>query len=501
MTSAKLYIQRSDWDNAIRNLDAELAKNPNNEEAWYLLGRVKGEKADFAGMNDAFGHALKIGQTHAKEIHDVRYNYWGKYLNIGVESFNKAKDSARYFDKAIAAFQTAIVINPDSAMAYKNLAFCYLANNQTSEALGMFEKSFAMSNDPASGRYIGEINYQMGASHKDKFEAPENKTEIKIWMTPAEVKAILGEPTSKSTTKDKKTKREKWVYADKKLTLDFEDDQLRAWQENGKKGEREPWVTYKDSTERDSAMKYFDTAITYLDSTMKIVQQRLDSRPDKNLKVGLSEQEVRSLMGAPKSVDTANTEYGQVDRWTYDGLKMYLYFQAGSLKGWQAYERNPDEQLLADLIGDLSNAYIAADKGETALELFKKGVETSPNNKFFHYNYGVLLLKAEQFEEALNQFRAAITLDSTYEAALYNLGVGYINWGVHIRESSSDPAKAEAAYKEKFKLALPYLEQMTKLKPDDPESWELLGRVYANLGKSKEATEVFEKADMLRKKK
>lgn len=429
MTSARLYIQKSDWDNAIRNLESELAKNPTNEEAWYLLGRVKGEKTDFVGMNDAFDHALKVGKTYAKDIYDVRYNYWGKYLNIGVESFNKAKDSVQYYDKAVAAFQTAIEISPDSAMAYKNLAFCYLSKSQTSEALGMLEKSFAISNDPVSGRYIGEINNQMGLTHKEKFEAPENKIEIKIWMSPDEVKAKLGDPTSKSTAKEKKIVKEKWVYAAKKLTLNFEDGQLRLWEENGKKEEKEPKVYYKDYAERDSAMPYFDKAITVLERVWKLDPQN------------------------------------------------------------------------AELIGLLSNVYIAADKGETALEVFKKGVETDPKNKYFHYNYGVLLLKDSQFENALDQFRAALALDSTYEAALYNLGAGYVNWGVHIRESSPDPAKVEASYKEKFKIALPYLEKMTRLKPEDPESWELVGRVYANLGMSKEATTAFERADTLRKKK
>jgi len=429
MTSARLYIQRSDWDNAIRNLETELAKNPNNEEAWYLLGRVKGEKTDFKGMNDAFDHALKIGQTYAKDIHDVRYNYWGKYINIGVESFNKAKDSAQYYDKAVAAFQTAIVINPDSAAAYKNLGFCYLSKNDMASALEALEKSFALSNDHASGRYVGEINYQLGQSHRDKFETPENKIEIKIWMTPDEVKTKLGEPTSKSTTKDKKITNEKWVYADKKLTLSFEDGQLRSWEENGKKEEKEPKVYYKDYAERDSAMRYYDRAIDVLERVLKL--------------------------------DPHN----------------------------------------ADLIGLLSNVYIAANKGETALEVFKKGVEADPKNKFFHYNYGVLLLKDNQFENALGQFSAALAIDSTYESALYNLGVGYVNWGVRIRESSPDPAKVETAYKEKFKLGLPYLERLTRMKPEDPEAWELVGKVYANLGKSKEATAVFEKADMLRKKK
>ncbi|MEK6572349.1 MAG: hypothetical protein AABZ61_13320, partial [Bacteroidota bacterium] len=136
MTSARLYITRSDWDNAIRNLEAEVAKNSKNEEAWYLLGRVKAEKNDFAGMNDGFNHALEVGKTYAKEIHDVRFNYWGRYLNSGVESFNKAKDSAQYHDKAIRAFETAIVIIPDSGIAYKDLAFCYLSKNDMRKALG-----------------------------------------------------------------------------------------------------------------------------------------------------------------------------------------------------------------------------------------------------------------------------------------------------------------------------------------------------------------------------
>jgi tetratricopeptide (TPR) repeat protein len=495
ITSAKLYLQRSDWDNAIRSLEAELAKNPKNEEAWYWLGVAKGQKSDFQGMNDAFDNALKIGQTYAKDIYGIRYNFWGKYLNLGVDNFNNSKkgdlkigetkdevtqflgppdtventatefgateqwlysklDLKAYFDQnvlkgwqesnkpvstsgqanvfldeAIAAFKTSIVISPDSAAGYKNLGFCYLSKDDMGDALGALEKSFAMSNDRVSGRYIGEINYQIGRSHKEKFESPENTIEIRIWMTPDEVKAKLGEPTSKSSTKEKKITKEKWVYDSKKLALNFEDGQLRSWEENGKKQEREPWVCYKDSTERDSAMVYFDRSINVLERVLKL--------------------------------DPHN----------------------------------------ADLIGLLSNVYIAADKGETALEVFKEGVEADPKNKYFHYNYGVLLLKDTQFQNAIDQFQAALALDSTYETALYNLGVSYVNWGVQIRESSPDPSKVEAAYKEKFKLALPHLEKMTKLKPDDPESWELLGRVYANLGMSKEATAVFQKADKLREKK
>jgi tetratricopeptide (TPR) repeat protein len=444
MTSAKLYIQRGEWDNAVRNLEGELAKNPGNEEAWYLLGRVKAEKNDFPGMVDAFDQAVKVGQTYKKEIDDLRYNHWGRFMNTGAEGFNKGRDSAQYYDQAIAAFKTAILIQPDSAAAYKNLGLCYLAKNDMSSALGPLEKSYALSDDPVSGWYIGEIENDRGQRHRAKFESPENKIEIRIWATPDEVEAKLGEPTSKSTAREKKIKKEKWVYADKKLTLNFEDGELRSWEEDGKREEREPKVYYKDYSERDSAMKYFDRAITVLEKVSK------------------------------------------------------------------------DDPHNADIIGLLSNVYIAADRGGTAIETFRRGVEEDPNNKYFRYNYGVLLLNltgsdsvkadttgastSQLYEKAIEQFKAAVSIDSAYESALYNLGATYVNWGVHIRESSHDPATVEGLYKGKFKLALPYLEQMTRLKPENADAWELVGKVYANLGMGKEATAVFEKVDKLRKK-
>jgi tetratricopeptide (TPR) repeat protein len=441
MTSARLYIQRSEWDNALKNLEAEVAKNPNNEEAWYLLGRVRAEKRDFAGMREAFAHAMQVGQTYATEIHDVTLGYWARHLNAGVEAFNKGRDTAAYYDKAIREFEIAATIMPDSAAAYKDLAFAYLSKGELTKAIGPLEKAFSISKDPISGRYIGEIYNDLGAPHRAKFEDPSNRIEIRIWMSPVEVRDLLGEPTSKSTTKEKKLTKEKWVYASKNLTLNFEDGQLKSWEEGSRKEEREPKVYYKDYAERDSAMKYYEKSIAALEKVRKL---------------------------------------------------------------------DPHDP---EVIALLSNVYIAAERAETALETFKSGVEADPNNKFFRYNYGVLLLKvtgtdsakaqpalaSEYFEKAIDQFRAALAIDSTYEAALYNVGVSYVNWGVHIRETADDPSKVEAAYKDKFKRALPYLERMTRMKPEDAETLEMLGKVYANLGMSKEATAIFQKADRLRK--
>ena len=50
MTSAKLYIQRSEWDNAKVQLQKELEKHPENAEAWFLLGRIHFEQKNYSEM-------------------------------------------------------------------------------------------------------------------------------------------------------------------------------------------------------------------------------------------------------------------------------------------------------------------------------------------------------------------------------------------------------------------------------------------------------------------
>ena len=55
MTSAKLYIQRKEYDNAKKQLEKEVEKNPKNEEAYYLLGKeVQYVQGDFRGMKESF---------------------------------------------------------------------------------------------------------------------------------------------------------------------------------------------------------------------------------------------------------------------------------------------------------------------------------------------------------------------------------------------------------------------------------------------------------------
>jgi tetratricopeptide (TPR) repeat protein len=145
----------------------------------------------------------------------------------------------------------------------------------------------------------------------------------------------------------------------------------------------------------------------------------------------------------------------------------------------------------------LSNAYVNADRLDEAMAAFEKGVESDPENKLYRYNYGVLLLGANEFDKASVQFEKAVDIDPEYTNALYNLGVTYVKWGTTMREAHLDDTDY-TEYKDKFKLALDPLKTYLEFEPEDAKVWELLGKIYANLGMSEESKESFDKADMYR---
>jgi len=105
-------------------------------------------------------------------------------------------------------------------------------------------------------------------------------------------------------------------------------------------------------------------------------------------------------------------------------------------------------------------------------------------------------LNAGEFPEAEVQLKKAVELDPEYENALYNLAVTYVKWGAKMREESEAKEKPTDEYKAKFEAALPLLEKYLTIKEDEGAVWDLLGKVYANLGMSDKSKEAFNKADM-----
>lgn len=130
MTTAKLNMQRNEWDAAERNLAKETAKNPTNSEAWFYLGKSRAFLEKWEGMVEAFDQSMKTGNEFTGQIKDIKLATWARNFNDAIVWHNKvtsvSKDSAGiYIQKALDKYKIALVINPDSAATYQNLAALY----------------------------------------------------------------------------------------------------------------------------------------------------------------------------------------------------------------------------------------------------------------------------------------------------------------------------------------------------------------------------------------
>jgi tetratricopeptide (TPR) repeat protein len=431
LTSAKLYIQRSDWKSAEKSLTTELEKNPDNGEAWYLLGQVRSEMKDYRGMNEAFNKALSFSKEHEKDITNTRLLKWEKAINSGVEHFNKGKENPDEYSQAAELFEGAIELLPDSVHPYKNLTYCYINLNTPEKAIPTLEKGIKSTKNVQCAELLAKIYYQRAMESYEKFESPANKREVKIGMSKEEVRAIWENPVSTNTSKPKNRKVvvDQYTYNNPPLTMTFENNQLVSWEESGQKFMLGSKQFNIDSTGFRNAQPLFDKTITVVREGMKI--------------------------------DPTN----------------------------------------AELFVILSDALIASGRNEEAEKTYVDGIKKEPQNKFYRYNYGVLLLKKDLFPEAIAELKKAIEIDSNYESAVYNLASAHINWGVKLRKEAGEDQKKIADAKAHFSEAIPHLQKVIKLRPDNADMYEVLGRIQTNLGMSKEAEAAFVKADEIRKKK
>ena len=91
----------------------------------------------------------------------------------------------------------------------------------------------------------------------------------------------------------------------------------------------------------------------------------------------------------------------------------------------------------ADVQAQLLNAYVSAGQMDRAMQVYKDAVMNDPSNKLYRYNYGSLLLEAEDYAGAVEQLSEAVKLDPDYGDAQYNLGAAYINQAVAINDQIS----------------------------------------------------------------
>ena len=116
---------------------------------------------------------------------------------------------------------------------------------------------------------------------------------------------------------------------------------------------------------------------------------------------------------------------------------------------------------------------------------------------------GVELEKNGDFAGAISEYNNGLSKvtkgSGAYEVIIYNISLANLKWGEKLRETNPD----DASYKDKYKAALPYLEELTGSKDADNKlnAYELLIQVYANLGENDKAQDAIKMRDQLKNEK
>ncbi len=176
MTSAKLYIQRSDWESAEKWLAQEVEKNPTNAEAWWLLGNAKMQRANYAGSIEAYDASLKNSNEFTEKIGQAKKYIWSQALNQGVGLYNKSvsasPDSATMLLKqAVESYKLALIVNPDSVITYQNLAVAYHGLGNTDDEIVTIKE--ALKRKESLSLHISLINVYLQKAQDE--EAKSNK--------------------------------------------------------------------------------------------------------------------------------------------------------------------------------------------------------------------------------------------------------------------------------------------------------------------------------------
>ena len=106
------------FDNAFEETKKATEKYPDNEEAWYYLGEIQGRKGLIQEMITSFDKSLALKNTFASNIDIAKQNYYGKFYNDGVSSYNsmikiedkRSPEAKKAVEEIVKNFSNALLI-------------------------------------------------------------------------------------------------------------------------------------------------------------------------------------------------------------------------------------------------------------------------------------------------------------------------------------------------------------------------------------------------------
>jgi tetratricopeptide (TPR) repeat protein len=194
---------------------------------------------------------------------------------------------------------------------------------------------------------------------------------------------------------------------------------------------------------------------------------------------------------------------------TRRGEETIVDFNIRPYRSDQRSRRVNDSYALGLFYTNLGAEAMLRDDYAAALLYLREAARVRPDIAGIWINLGVLYARHARYEHAEAAYLRALEVDGDEPSALTNLALVYEALGetalaqeyrgrvrgYRERNPYYHFAAATRAYEEQqFDDAMASLRKALRLKPDDHEFYELRGQVQAALGKSRDATESFERA-------
>jgi tetratricopeptide (TPR) repeat protein len=159
MTTAKLAMKNKQYDKAEESLVKATQKDPQDEEAWFLLGQVRLELKKYAEMNEAYEKTLSLSPLHKPEIDHNRAAVWQILYNRAIQNYEKGTSDPSSYDSALVNLRLAMTVNPDSTQTYYAAALVLYQKKEDEQAIPYLQKGIEKDPKDAQPLYLlGDIH-------------------------------------------------------------------------------------------------------------------------------------------------------------------------------------------------------------------------------------------------------------------------------------------------------------------------------------------------------
>ncbi|MEK9673298.1 MAG: tetratricopeptide repeat protein [Rhodospirillaceae bacterium] len=175
-----LQFETGDADGACRTLEDAAARNPENADIYFQLGRVRLSMGDGDGALEALGRAMELAPDaprpygalgilyqQAGDFDAARAAYEtaielgttdaDDFFNLGTLLMN-----ARDWPGALVNFARAAEITPEYQRAHANIGLIFSRNADYANAIAPLKRAVALN--PDDGRSVNELIYALGAT-------------------------------------------------------------------------------------------------------------------------------------------------------------------------------------------------------------------------------------------------------------------------------------------------------------------------------------------------